>query len=156
LNGPKRLQGHAALVGVAETIENYDYAFDIWSGGENNCAAADIIVGAGRRIWGVLYEIPMVYIARDPERKRKTLDAIEGEGGNYSRSTIKLRYQNGDAVPAPVITYFGRDRRANIQTSARYVENILQGLAEHPQIPVEYVQYVRARALANNPKLELP
>ena len=80
LNGADRLQGHASLVGIAETIENYEYSFDIWSGGRNNCAAADLIPRQGRKIWGVLFEIPMFYIQRDPERRRKTLDGIEGEG----------------------------------------------------------------------------
>jgi hypothetical protein len=155
LNGPKRLQGCASLVGAVQTVENYEYVFDIWSGGENNCAAADILSGHGRPIWGVLYEIPMRDIERDPEGKRRTLDAIEGEGKNYSRGTINVQFQNGEIVSAPVITYFGRDRKTNIQTTARYVENIFLGLAEHPNIPAEYVQYVRTRVLANNPNLRL-
>jgi hypothetical protein len=88
-------------------------------------------------------------------RKRRTLDAIEGEGGNYSRDTINLRDKNGQAVHGSVFTYIGRDRKAGIRTSSEYVSFILQGHAEHRAIPIEYVEYVRARALANNPGLQL-
>lgn len=154
LNGPTRLQGHATLLGVALTARIHELVFDIWSKG-NDCAAADLTAGVGRNIWGVLYDIPALYIERDPARKRPSLDAIEGEGKNYSRVNIELQHCNGEPVQGPVITYLGRDRKDDIQTSSTYVGFILQGLRGHPQIPEEYVQYVRARALANNPNLEL-
>src|SRR5258708_7126328 len=50
----------------------------------------------------------------------KSLDAIEGEGSNYSRIKIALRDPNGRPIEG-AITYVGLTRKAGIQTPAEYV-----------------------------------
>ena len=79
INSDSRLKGDARPVGIAYTEDDFELDFSVWSKG-NNCAAADIIPGAGRKIWGVIYEIPDYLIERTSakERDRKSLDAIEG------------------------------------------------------------------------------
>jgi gamma-glutamylcyclotransferase (GGCT)/AIG2-like uncharacterized protein YtfP len=151
LNAPNRLAGNASVRGIALTDASFELLFDIWSKG-GNCAAADIIEG-DRRIWGVVYEVPDHLIQRRTADQQKSLDEIEGEGGNYGRAEIQLSWRNGRPVCEPVITYVGRDRRAGIQTSNDYVAHILSGLAEH-HMPASYISYVRGRIAANNPELE--
>ncbi|MGA2659557.1 MAG: gamma-glutamylcyclotransferase family protein [Verrucomicrobiota bacterium] len=152
LNAGNRLNGAAHPVGVAVTENDYEFTFDICSK-TNDCAAADIVEGGGRRIWGVLYEILDRLIRRDTSAPDKSLDAIEGEGTNYQRVEIHLRWPDGRCVAGCVLTYVGLARRQGIQTSAAYARHIVAGLAEHPAVPQDYVSYVRARILANNPAL---
>jgi hypothetical protein len=89
LSSESRLKGDALRVGIAFTEGDYGLVFDIFSK-TNDCAAADIVSGSGRQIWGVLYEIPDVLIKRDPSGNRKSLDQIEGEGTNYKRIIISI------------------------------------------------------------------
>ena len=152
LNSSDRLRGDAHPVGIAHTEDNYELEFDIWSEG-NNCAAADIVPNTGRKIWGVLYEIPDRLIRRKTAKPRKSLDEIEGEGTNYSREPITLRYSDGTTVRDPVLTYIGKNRQKGIKTTIEYVKHIFDGLLEH-NIPDEYVEYVKARVIANNPYLK--
>jgi cation transport regulator ChaC len=151
LNSPTRLRGDARVVGVARTVENYELSFDIWSKG-GGCAAADLVEGAGRQIWGVIYEVPDHLIRRDSAKPRKSLDAIEGEGANYRRVEVQVRWGDGREVVRPVLTYLGLDRKQGIKTSLEYVQHIFAGVRQH-NFPGEYVQYVRERVLANNPDL---
>jgi hypothetical protein len=53
--------------GCAQTIDEYEIAFDVWSCG-NGCAAADLISahGTGRRAWGVLYRTSQNGLQRLP------------------------------------------------------------------------------------------
>ncbi|TFH37621.1 MAG: gamma-glutamylcyclotransferase [Anaerolineales bacterium] len=153
LNSRDRLRGDAHAIGIAQTEGEYEFVFDIWSI-SNNCAAADLLSGNGRRIWGVLYEIPGWLIGRETAAPRKSLDFIEGEGHNYTRQKISLIDANGEPVRGPVITYVGLCHRPRIETSIDYVKHILVGLREH-RIPEEYVDYVKNKIVANNPSLEL-
>src|SRR6266545_4263178 len=93
LNSETRLKGDAREVGVAFTQDDYELVFDIWSTSEGGRAAADLIEGSGRKIWGVVYEIPDYLIRRETAsaRQRKSLDAIEGQGSNYQLVEIKLQ-----------------------------------------------------------------
>jgi len=140
LNLPSRLKGGAAPVGVAYTVDKFELVFDIWSK-TNCCAAADIVPGSGRNIWGVLYEIPQNLIDRHKSGCRKSLDEIEGECTNYQRMTIDLKLPNGSRKNG-VWTYIGKDRKKWIQTSLPYVKHILCGLREN-NVPEEYVEYVK-------------
>jgi len=152
LNGPTRLQGDAHVFGKAITHDDFEFEFDVWSKAKGGRAASDIVAGHGRKIWGVIYEIPNHLIHRETARPRKSLDEIEDEGGNYQRVFIKLNRPDGCPVVEPVITYVGLARRNGIQTTWDYVQHILAGLAEH-QMPDEYANYVKARIIANNPEL---
>lgn len=142
------------MVGEAVTQDDYEFEFDIWSEADGGRAAADIVAGNGRKIWGVIYEIPDYLIRRETAKakQRKSLDAIEGEGGNYERVVIKLQWADGRPVAEQVITYIGKARRSGIKTTQDYVNHILTGLAEH-DFPAEYVSYVKSRILANNPSM---
>lgn len=58
LNSADRLNGRAQVVGRARTRKRFELGFDVWSKG-NECAAANIRRSlCGRRIWGVLYQVP--------------------------------------------------------------------------------------------------
>jgi gamma-glutamylcyclotransferase (GGCT)/AIG2-like uncharacterized protein YtfP len=153
LNASDRLRGDARQIGIAYTEDDYELDFTVWSDG-NHCAAADIVPGSGRKIWGVLYEVPDYLITRETarNRNRKSLDEIEGEGTNYCRTTITLRDPNGSPINAQVITYVVIEKRMGLQTSLEYACHIITGLREHGA-PNDYINYVKARIVANNPSL---
>lgn len=150
-NSEDRLKGDARSLGAAYTEEEFELAFDVWSTG-NACAAADIISGRGRRIWGVLYEIPDYLISRETSGNRKSLDAIEGR--RYERRTIAVRQTDGTPVDEESITYvvLENERQNDIQTSVDYCRYIIAGLREH-NVPDEYIEYAKARMITNNPSL---
>lgn len=152
LNSVNRLNGFAKFKAIAYTKDKYDLVFDIWSN-TNKCAAADIIYGSGRTIWGVIYEIPNELIERDKTNQKKTLDGIEGEGSNYEKAQISLFSSDGKAIQESVITYTGLCRNHDIKTSFDYVINILRGLKEH-NMPNDYVEYVKRQINGNNSELE--
>jgi hypothetical protein len=154
LNGLSRLRGDARVIGKAVTQDDYEFVFDIWSESEGGHAAADIVSGSGRRIWGVIYEVPDYLMSRKMAnaKGRKSFDEVEGEGSNYERTQIRLNWPDGRPVAKPVITYIGKNRRTGIKTTAEYVRHILKGLAEH-RLPRDYEEYVRNRILENNPEL---
>jgi len=52
INSDRRLRGDAEFVGIAETVDDFELAFDVQSKGRG-CAAADIVRMAGRKVWGV-------------------------------------------------------------------------------------------------------
>src|SRR6266566_1594659 len=83
-NSQDRLCGNAKFVTIAETVDDCQLAFDVWSTGRG-CAASDIVASPGNKVWGVVYDVPDFLLARDTaaQRKKKSLDAIEGEGTNY-------------------------------------------------------------------------
>jgi len=140
------------VISIAYTEDDYELDFTVWSKC-NKCAAADVVLGSGRKIWGVLYEIPDHLIRRATSGCRKSLDSIEGEGTNYKRKGITLRYQNGLHVKGNPIIYVVINKRKGLQTSLEYGRYIVIGLREH-NVPKEYVEYVKARIIANNPNLK--
>ena len=152
LNSRKRLQGAARLVGLARTEQSFEFDFTVWSR-QNGCAAADIVPGAGRAIWGVLYQIPDHLIERHTAGDRNCLDAIESEGHNYVRVPIAVRLADGGRVDGEAITYVVRERREGLATSFAYARQILEGLREH-DAPADYVDYVKQRIIRNNAALE--
>jgi len=152
LNSAERLAGDAQLVGQAISKEEFEFVFDVQS--QKGYAVASIEAGHGQKIWGVVYNVPDFLITRGSAKghNRKSLDAIEAEGKNYRRIPINLRWPDGRSLSEPVITYVGMTSKSGIRTSFCYVEHILKGLEEH-HMPSKYVAYVKARILANNPRL---
>lgn len=151
INGNYRLRGDASLVDIAETVEEFELAFDVHSCGRG-CAAADIVRKPGGKVWGVLYEVPNYLIRRETAkaRGRKSLDAIEGEGTNYKQETINVCRPDGEIVPA--LTYTVRCPKPGLKTNVDYVCHIICGLREHG-VADEYVAKVKAIAAANNPDI---
>jgi gamma-glutamylcyclotransferase (GGCT)/AIG2-like uncharacterized protein YtfP len=149
INGKERLKGDAKFVSIAETVDDYELAFDVFSNGRH-CAAADIVRKSGGKVWGVLYEIPEHLIGRDPARAhgRKSLDAIEGEGTNYERRDIDVRKPDGQIVSS--LTYTVRNPRAGLAPDLDYVRYIIAGLRERG-IPADYIDRVKKIASARNP-----
>ena len=151
-NSEDRLAGDAKPIGVASTVEPYELAFTVWSR-RGQCAAADIFPnGASRSIYGVLYDIPDFLLSRDTARARgrKSLDAIEGAGGNYVRKEIDV--VTPDEENRTALTYVVKNRRTNLKTSLAYVRHILCGLKEQG-LPEDYFQYVLSRVIENNSEL---
>ncbi len=149
MNSKTRLCGDAKFIDIAETVDDYELAFDVQST-ERGCAASDIVRKAGGKAWGVLYEVPDYLIHRETAkaRKRKSFDQIEGEGKNYKRETIQVRRQNGDIVTA--LTYSVNNPTTGLMTNKDYVEHIIRGLRDH-KVPEGYIAKVKAIAVANNP-----
>ena len=152
LNSQERLRGDARVVGLARTVECFELDFTVWSE-QNDCAAADLVPGAGRTIWGVLYQIPVHLIERHTAGERASLDAIENEGRNYVRVPIDLHLADGGRVDGEAITYVVRKRRERLATSFAYARHLLEGLTEQGA-PADYLAYVRQRIVRNNPALE--
>lgn len=149
INSEDRLQGDAAFQAIAETVEDYQLAFDVWSN-NRNCAAADIIPTPGSKVWGVLYEIPTWLITRGTARARgrsRSLDAIEGEGTNYRRIEIDVRRSDGEIVTAT--TYIVIAPKTGLQTNLDYVRHIITGFRERGINP-EYIESVKLIAAENN------
>jgi Gamma-glutamyl cyclotransferase, AIG2-like len=153
LNHPLRLNGAAEVFGAALTESDFELQFDLWSEW-NDCATADIVSGSGRRIWGVLYQVPEHLIRRETSGTHKSLDAIEGEGSNCQRVEIQVGFRDSGPIHERIFAYVGREsaRKKNIQTSAKYVRLIFNGLKAHP-VPEDYINYVKDRVLENAPKL---
>jgi hypothetical protein len=105
----------------------------------------------------VLYEIPDYLIARETAKahRRRSLDAIEGEGTNYTREKIKVRRPNGAIVVT--LTYTVITPKCGQKTNVDYVCHIVSGLREHSlggnKVPDEYIAKVKSIAATNNPDI---
>ena len=160
LNAPERLAGAAEDRGRAETIDEFDLRFDVWSQG-NGCAASDLVParGTGRHAWGVLYEIPADLIRGERGDRRKTLTKIEGS--LYEEKPVRVRDKDGHEVEEPVTTFVVRhtnenntERRAGLWTSADYVGHIVNGLRAHgvEEVAPDYIEHVIDFAIETNAK----
>ena len=104
-------------------------------------------------MWGVLYEVPEYLIGRvsADAHKRRSLDAIEGEGTNYERREISVRTPHGAIVTA--LTYTVKNPRAGyLKTDIDYVRHIIAGLRERG-IPAGYIERVKGIAIGNNAEI---
>ena len=149
LNAKERLDGDAVSLGLAYTIGQYDLGFTVWSN-TNNCAAADIVRAPGKKVWGVLYEIPDYLLSKHTAGKRKSLDEIEGP--RYRRRKIRVCKASSMDSPMSVWTYTVINKGKGLKTSRDYANHIIAGLHEH-QAPEEYIEHVKARIIRNNPNL---
>ena len=145
LNSQERLRSAAHSLGRAQTVDNFEIAFDVWSTG-NNCAAVDLIRSGNTRAWGVLYEIPEDYID-GPLRPdgRRTLKQIEGP--KYEKKFIKVTAK-GQTHSAVTFLVRESERVSGKPTSSAYVCHIVNGLRDHC-VPEEYVDRVITAALNN-------
>lgn len=151
INSKDRLCGDAKFIDIAETVNDFQLAFDVWST-NRQCAASDLVASPGNKAWGALYEVPDYLVERKTAaaQSRKSLDAIEGEGTNYKRETIAVRRDNGLIVTA--LTYRVKTPKQDLKTNLEYVGYIVKGLREHG-VCKHYIEHVKKLAHANNPAI---
>jgi hypothetical protein len=151
INGAKRLRGDAKFIDIAETVDDFELAFDVQSSGRG-CAASDIVRKQGGKVWGVLYEVPDFLISRlsAGAHRRRSFDQIEGEGKNYRREMIRVRRPSGEILNA--LTYTVAKPQTGLRTNIDYVRHIVRGLLDH-NVPAEYIGKVKAIACQNNPDI---
>jgi cation transport regulator ChaC len=146
LNGPKRLNGHAEDLDHAQTVEDFEIAFDVYSQ-TNGCAASDLVRVPGRKAWGVLYEIPADFIDGRRADGQKTLEQIEGK--RYAKEALRVVDRDGKEQEAVTFLVREAERRTSIATSAAYVSWIVYGLRNH-SVPEEYIAHVVDVAIETN------
>ena len=150
LNAPDRLGGDAKCLGLAHTIEAFDFQFNR----KTKCghAAADIVScsGKGRKIYGVLYKIPRHRVFRNGKCDGlKTLDEIEGEGKAYKSIDIRISHCNEEKL---ALTYVVIERESGIKTTCCYAKSIFDGL-NNQGAPEEYLKYLEEKIKSNNPDI---
>lgn len=153
INSNDRLKGKAEFVDIAKTVENYKLDFDVYSK-KRKCAAADIIhTCEDKKVWGVLYRVDDNLICREtvPEGSR-SFDAIEGEGKNYRRHCLPVRYDNNDLIVMALTYVTLKPRKRVKKTSLKYVQSIIKGLKEH-NVPEEYINEVKEIVSNHSPRL---
>lgn len=138
LNGPNRLNGDAEDLDRAQSTEDYDITFDVFSK-TNGCAAADLIPLPNRKVWGVLYRVS--------EKGFERLKAIEGP--RYEPKPIRIRNRAGEELEATTFLVKPNERRTSLATSAAYVSWIIYGLRDHG-VPEEYIAHVAEVAIETN------
>ncbi len=153
LNSRDRMRGDATRLGLAETVDNYELRFDVWST-TNRCAASDIVAGGDAPVKGVLYEVPDWLMSRETVKGkgRKSFDAIEGESTNYRRRKIRVR-KCADGSIVDAVTYVVKTPTSGLETSANYVRHIVGGLRENGACEA-YIKRVKDAAVANNSAIE--
>src|SRR5678815_4809964 len=152
LNAPERLGGAALDRGLAQTVEEYDIAFNVWSN-KNACAASSLVPAgdAGRYAWGVLYDIPSDRLRGTRTDGLRSLEQIEGP--RYEEKTIRVRNSENEEIGA--ITFVVRTADRGLWTSAQYVGHIVNGLRGH-NAPEGYVQHVIDVAIETNRRAPAP
>lgn len=147
INSADRLHGDATFVDIAQTVGEFELAFDVYSI-SRGCAAADITASPGNKVWGVLWEVPDFLMGQDTAsaQSRRSFDQIEGK--KYKRETIIVLRLNGETVEA--VTYRAKEPQPGLKTSLGYVALIINGLREHG-VADNYIARVKALASANNP-----
>src|ERR1051326_4142576 len=138
LNGPDRLNGRARPCAIAQTVDDFDIAFDVYSQ-SNGCAASDLVQVAARKAWGVIYEIPSAFVFDRRKDRLKTLAQIEGP--RYEPREIKVVTSKGEQMTAWTFLVKNDDRRTGLATSAAYVSWIVYGLRQNG-VPEDYISHV--------------
>ena len=153
VNSKDRLCGDAKFIDIAETVVEFELAFDVWSC-NRACAASDIVRKPGGRVWGVLYKVPDYLIGKKTAnaRGRKSFDQIEGS--NYKREEIDVRRSN-DSDLVRALTYIVKCPKPGLKTSIDYVRYIICGLRERgvDNVAPQYIAKVKKIATANNPNI---
>lgn len=123
-----------------QTVGRYKLAFNKRT--KDNYAAADLIKSgtAGRRIWGILYEVS----ERGFERLRNDV-----EGPSYEPKDILVEQADGEARTVKTFVVIEGRRRVGLCTNFKYVRHIVNGLRSR-DVPEEYVRYVIDVALRTN------
>jgi len=147
LNSPKRLNGDAVDRGRAQTIDEYDFAFDKWSD-TNRCAASDLIKPktGGRRIWGVLYKVSRAGFKKlkgieGPSYRPQRMSVVDATGATVRVTTFRVRHDR---------------RQPGLHTTEEYVGHIVKGLRARgvEELEPAYIQHVIDVAIRTNEQAE--
>jgi gamma-glutamylcyclotransferase len=95
-----------------------------WGGG-----AVDIVPAPGEEVWGVLYEVPDGTLDR--------LDAKEGAGWAYRRTTVRVEAADGRPLEAEAYEVIEKEPR-EVPATAEYAALLARGARERG-LPEEYV-----------------
>jgi gamma-glutamylcyclotransferase len=95
-----------------------------WGGG-----AVDIVEAADEDVWGALYELPEGTLGR--------LDAKEGEGWAYRRTTVRVEAEDGRPLAAEAYEVLEKEED-EVPPAPQYAELLLRGARERG-LPGEYV-----------------
>ena len=130
INSPDRLRDEAKFVDIAETVEDIELAFDVWSS-KRGSAASDIVRKLGGKVWGVLYEIPDYLIGRETAKahQRKSFDASKVRARTTSERRSRFAGLNGDDRVRSDLTV--KSPKPGLKTNIDYVRHIVYGLREH-------------------------
>jgi len=94
---------------------------------------------AGRKTWGVLYEIPDGFVFGRRKDEQKTLAQIEGP--RYEPREITVVNAKGKQSKAWTFLVKDEDKQTGLATSAAYVSWIVYGLRQNG-IPEDYISHV--------------
>jgi Gamma-glutamyl cyclotransferase, AIG2-like len=113
LNSPERLNGGARYDGRAQSVDQYEIAFDVWSRG-NGCAAADLraVETREQHVWGVLYQVTDEGFGRlgqveGPRYEEKSIKCSSSRAISLPRSLFEgnqPRWAANESVPAAEAT----------------------------------------------------
>jgi hypothetical protein len=140
------LNSHALDRGRAQTVDNFDIAFDVYSQ-SNGCAASDLVPTPNRKAWGVLYEVPEEFVRGRRTDGQRTLGQVEGP--RYEEKSLRVIDQNGEPREAITFVVHEAERREGLATSAAYVSWIVYGLREH-SVPEDWIAHVVEVAIETN------
>jgi hypothetical protein len=84
------LNGQADDRGRAQTVGDFDIAFDVYSQ-TNASAASDLVSTPCRKAWGVLYEVPADFIRpKRPDGRQTLVEKALGMRKSRFRYSMKL------------------------------------------------------------------
>ena len=95
-----------------------------WGGG-----AVDIVPAAGEEVWGALYELP--------DGQLDLLDAKEGQGWAYRRTTVRVEAADGRPLEAAAYEVVDKEP-GEVPPTPEYAAVLVRGARER-RLPEEYV-----------------
>lgn len=99
------------------------------------CGVADAVREAGRRVWGVVYQVSDHDLGR--------LDQLEGyrparERNSYWRRECMVFLDGDDEQPLTAVSYFA-EPQANAPLPSRDYKDLILAGAQHWHLPADYV-----------------
>jgi gamma-glutamylcyclotransferase len=100
-----------------------------WGGG-----AVDIVPAPGEEVWGALYELP--------DSTLDALDAKEGEGWAYRRTTVRVEVADGGPLEAEAYEVIEKEPD-EVPATPEYAA-LLLGAARERGLPEDYIERLLA------------
>ena len=115
------------------SLVNYELRFNKKVRG--GTAGANVQPSSGKTVYGVLYKIE--------ENSFRSLDRYEGVPEHYRRIEIRVKPDDGEAVPAQV--YIASRIEKGLRPAPHYLQLILDGAGEH-SFPAAYIGEIKTAA----------